>query len=204
MPILTQRRNQFRKAATILGAIAVLSGIYLLAPIGRDNSARWDELLQKQREAKQLEDQAKPLRKLPELLVKSQADLARFYKERLPARESTVQAEIGKLAAKNHVSLTGAKYETFAVPRVPDLSGLQVEATVSGDYADIADFINALERNKLFFLINGVDLAAAGQDKSTGKVQVQLNLVTLLRPPLPEDLKPEDKKKAESDEEEGD
>lgn len=197
MPVLTQRRRQFRTAAIVLAAIATIAGLYLLFPFGSDRSA---ELLQAQQEAKQLEQQVRPLRSLPELLVRSQADIGSFYKLRLPARESSVQAELGRLAAKHRVALTGAAYESFTIPGVPDVQVLQVKAGISGEYGAVAEFINAVERSQLFFLIDGLDIAATSTDKADGRVQLQLTVETYLRPRTAQDFKDE-KKKPPADEE---
>jgi len=200
---LSQRRKQFQIAATVLGAVSVLSAAYLLVPLGIDSHSRSAELLEKQRAASALEKQVHPLRSMPELITKSQSDIEKFYRDRLQSRESTVQAEIGKLAAASHVSLSGAKYEEFPT-YVPDLQVMQIEANVSGEYADIAEFINSVERSQLFFVIDGLNLGSATQDRQTGRVQLQMILETYLRPRTSEDFRQEDKKRpSANDEDEG-
>ena len=53
---------------------------------------------------------------------------------------------------------------------------MNVEITLSGAYLQEVKFINALERDKMFFLIDGVALA-----EQQGNVRLQLKLETYLR-----------------------
>ncbi|MBV9181136.1 MAG: hypothetical protein JO356_07485, partial [Acidobacteria bacterium] len=53
----------------------------------------------------------------------------------------------------------------------------EVEAELSGDYLQLMRFINALERNRLFFIIDGVELAG----EQSGSVKLQIKLETYLR-----------------------
>jgi len=48
---------------------------------------------------------------------------------------------------------------------------------VSGDYRPIVEFINAVERDKLFFVINGINLTG----QQTGQVNLRIRLTTYLR-----------------------
>ncbi len=51
-----------------------------------------------------------------------------------------------------------------------------MEITLSGDYLQEVKFINALERDKMFFLIDGIALG-----EQQGNVRLQLKLETYLR-----------------------
>ena len=131
---------------------------------------------------------ARPLRGLDKKLVASTHDADAFYQTRLPYADSQVADEIGKLAIKTGVHWTHAQY-TY----LPSLSGkdalteISVDASVSGDYRPIVLFINDLERDKVFFVINGVSLSG----QQTGQVNLRLRLTTYLRPPNPDELSAE-------------
>jgi hypothetical protein len=52
-----------------------------------------------------------------------------------------------------------------------------MDASVSGDYRPIVEFINGLERDKMFFLVNGINLSG----QQTGMVNLRIRLTTYLR-----------------------
>ena len=122
---------------------------------------------------------AKPLRGLDTKLVASTHDANEFYLMRLPYADSQVLAEIGVLTRKSGVRWTHAQYSYN-----PQLSGndslsqMSIDASVSGDYRPILEFINAVERDKLFFVINGINLTG----QQTGQVNLRIRLTTYLRP----------------------
>ena len=56
------------------------------------------------------------------------------------------------------------------------MRNLSIDLALSGSYLQEVKFINALERNKLFFLIDGVTLG-----EQQGNVRLQLKVETYLR-----------------------
>jgi type IV pilus assembly protein PilO len=123
---------------------------------------------------------ARPLRGLNEKLVASTSDADSFYRNRLPYATSQVASEIGALSTREHVRWAQAQYAYGSV-----LSGdyalteIKIDANVSGDYRPIVQFINALERDKLFFVINGINLTG----QQTGQVNLRIRVTTYLRAP---------------------
>lgn len=131
---------------------------------------------------------ARPLRGLDKKLVASTHDADAFYQTRLPYADSQVADEIGKLAIKTGVHWTHAQYTYLPALAGKDaLTEIGVDASVSGDYRPIVLFINAIERDKVFFLINGVSLSG----QQTGQVNLRIRLTTYLRPPNPDELSAE-------------
>ncbi|MGA7156779.1 MAG: hypothetical protein WBY53_08045 [Acidobacteriaceae bacterium] len=131
---------------------------------------------------------AKPLRGLDKKLVASTADANAFYQDRLPYADSQVLAEIGALTRKTGVRWTHAQYAESPVLSGKDaLTQVSIDASVSGDYRPIVLFINAIERDKLFFVINGINLTG----QQTGQVNLRIRLTTYLRPPNPDELSAE-------------
>ena len=61
-----------------------------------------------------------------------------------------------------------------------ELTEARMDASLSGDYRPLVLFINALERDKMFFLINGVTLTG----QQSGTVGLRLRLTTYLRSPV--------------------
>lgn len=123
-----------------------------------------------------------PLEGLDEKLAQATKDADKFYKQRLPFANSEVAGELGVLAKKEGVKLGRANY--VYKPMLSDTAGAVTEATIdaslSGDYRPLVLFINALERDKMFFLINGVTLTGT----QSGTVGLRLRLTTYLRSPV--------------------
>lgn len=122
---------------------------------------------------------AQPLRGLDKKLVTSTSDANAFYQTRLPYATSQVAAEVGALAHKEGVRWTRAQYAYTPVLSGKDaLTQVSMDASVSGDYRPIVQFINAIERDKLFFVINGINLTG----QQSGQVNLRIRLTTYLRP----------------------
>lgn len=131
---------------------------------------------------------AKPLRGLDTKLAASTTDADRFYKGRLPYAYSEVLAELGAVTKREGVHLTRVQYVQNGVLQGEDaLTELRMDASVSGDYRSIVHFINAMERDKVFFVIYGINLTG----QQTGQVNLRLRLTTYLRGPMPDELTPE-------------
>jgi hypothetical protein len=128
---------------------------------------------------------AKPLRGLDKKLVASTTDANSFYQHRLPYAASQVAAEVGALTHREGVHWTRAQYAyTPVLSGSNALTQVSVDASVSGDYRPIVQFINAVERDKVFFVINGINLTG----QQTGQVNLRIRLTTYLRPPNPNEL----------------
>lgn len=124
--------------------------------------------------------QAEPLRGLDQKLSVSNEQADAFYAERLPFAYSQVLSELGRLTQKANVKLANVQYaETPVLSGAYALTQLNMDASVSGDYRPIVEFINSLERNKIFFLVNGINLSG----QQTGMVNLRIHLTTFLRPP---------------------
>jgi type IV pilus assembly protein PilO len=134
---------------------------------------------------------ARPLRGLDKKLVASTEDANAFYQHRLPYADSQVASEIGALTRREGVRWTNAQYAYNPVLSGNDaLTQISVDASVSGDYRPIVQFINAVERDKLFFVINQINLTG----QQTGQVNLRIRLTTYLRPANPGEISDEAKK----------
>jgi type IV pilus assembly protein PilO len=83
---------------------------------------------------------------------------------------------LGQLAAANGVSIEQARYKVGEA-EVGRLQPVEMEAQLSGNYVSLAKFINALERDEMFFIIDGI--ALAGEQK--GPIKLQLKFETYLK-----------------------
>ena len=147
---------------------------YLLSPMGRSRKARQHDLdvLQAQLAVKRQE--VLPTRGMDGKLKQASTDIATFYKERFPTEYSEVSEELGKVAAQTGVQIAAVKYDDKDAS-VEGLRKLNIEVALSGSYLQEVKFINALERDKLFFVVDGVTLG-----EQQGNVRLQLKVETYL------------------------
>jgi type IV pilus assembly protein PilO len=168
-------------------AALVLVNLYLLLHLGIAwsvaHSQDADAMAQQRVQLKTAQIAALPLQGLDGKLAKSTEQADAFYKRRLPYAESKVVGELGALAKQENVRLQGVQYLHSPVPEDPSLTGLQMDARLSGDYRPLVEFLNALERDKSFFLIDGVGLTG----QQSGTVNLRLRLTTYLRTPQGEE-----------------
>jgi type IV pilus assembly protein PilO len=128
--------------------------------------------------------QVEPLRGLDKKIPLARHQIDEFYKERLTSEDSEISGELQRLASASGVKINGVKYAQSQADqgdRPSDLGqraetvGLHrvvVEADLSGDYLQLMRFINALERNKLFFIVDSVVLG--GEQGGSVKLEVRL------------------------------
>ncbi len=116
-----------------------------------------------------------PTRGMDNKLTQASKDITGFYDTRFPGEYSPVSDELGKLAHRHGCPPRGVKYDPKDAP-IEGLQKLNMEVTLSGDYLQEVKFINALERDKMFFLIDGIALA-----EQQGNVRLQLKMETYLR-----------------------
>ena len=68
------------------------------------------------------------------------------------------------------------KYE-MKDPESLGLQRVEIEADLAGGYLQLVRFINSLERDQMFFLVNGVQLGG----EQSGVVRLQMKIETYLK-----------------------
>jgi len=123
-----------------------------------------------------------PLEGLDEKLAQATKDSDKFYKQRLPFSIAEMAGEMGALEKKQGVKQTRAQYAYSPVMdgTVGALTEARIDASLSGDYRPLVVLINSLERDKMFFLINGLTLTG----QQSGTVGLRLRVTTYLRSPV--------------------
>jgi type IV pilus assembly protein PilO len=176
MPDLRNTRRKVKVALATLAVVDVLAIAVFFSPLIGSETSRREQLAQNWRELQQKTREVEPLRGLDNKIPIARKQIDQFYAQRLPAQDSAISADLGKVAAQSGVRIGSIKYsmkdaETAGVRRV------EIEADLAGDYLQLVRFINALERDQLFFLVD--DLSLGGEQN--GVVKLQLKLETYLK-----------------------
>jgi hypothetical protein len=163
-------RQRFILAVAVLSAIALALLGYLLWPrTGQpDMNALHQEYDRLNREVAQISDPAQ-----------TRADLKKLYATDIPDRFSTISEEMEKLFKDTGVTPQPIRYTPEADQKasLPGVQQIKVDTTVTGDYLKVARFINAMEQDKLLFIINKISLSS----QEGGKVTLQITFDTFLR-----------------------
>ena len=177
--LLTAMNLHFAGVAAL--GVLVLYLVAHLVYVGQAlNSSNQDALDQQRNELRAAEIAAKPLRGLDVKLVDSTKAADQFYAMRLPYAYSQVAAELGVLTKQAGVRLARVQYSQNPVlSGSATLNEVAMDASISGDYRPVVQFINATERDKMFFVINGINLTG----QQTGQVNLRIRLTTYLRLP---------------------
>ena len=176
MASIRETRKKLMPAVIALAVLDLVCVGYLFSPVGRSRQARQREYQELHQQLVAKQQEVLPTRGMDQKLTQASHDISGFYDVRFPAQYSAVTAELGKVATENGVQLSGVKYEEKDAP-IEGLHKLNMEITLSGGYLQEVKFINALERDKMFFLIDGIALG-----EQQGNVRLQLKLETYLRP----------------------
>lgn len=176
MPDLRSTRRQLKMAMAAMLCLDVAAVAVLFSPLAGSESSRRTQLHELWMQLQQKTREVEPLRGLDKKIVMAGDQINQFYKERLPDQDSIISGELGKLVTQNGVKIARAKY-TFRDPEPVGLRRVEIEASLSGDYLQLVRFINAVERDQVFFIISNVELAG----EQAGTVKLQMKLETYLR-----------------------
>ena len=175
MTPIQRMRRRFIAVFAVLGVVCIALVLYLAWP-GSSRSAQLNEEkeLKTQLDLKQLG--AAPLHGIEKKLADSRGQINELYKDRVANRWSVISERVQKIAQETGVAAQNIRYSADRTG-LPDLQRVKIETTVSGDYSKIPRFINALERDKMLFLITQLSLNA----QEGGVVQVQIKFDTFLK-----------------------
>lgn len=176
MPDLRQTRKQLKLTLAVLGAVDLLAAVLYFSPIVGSAESRQLERNRLQAELTTKTRQVAPLKDLPGKIEIAKHQISDFYKYRFPSQNSQIYGELGKVANENGVKIEQVRNK----PADTTSNGLQpveMEADLSGSYTSLAHFINAIERDEMFFVIDSVTLGGEPQ----GQVKLNVKLEAYLK-----------------------
>ncbi|HTU42436.1 MAG TPA: hypothetical protein VMF10_12070 [Candidatus Aquilonibacter sp.] len=176
MPELRQTRKKIKAALAVLLGVDFVAVAILVSPLVGSTDSRRQELNRLWSELQLKTHQVEPLKNLDKKVVIANKQIADFYKQRFPAEDSKIATQLGNLAVANGVTIEGARYKVLE-PGIGRLEPVEMEAQLSGNYVSLAKFINALERDDTFFIIDSI--ALAGEPK--GPIKLQMKFETYLK-----------------------
>jgi len=171
MPDLRQTRRQIKIAVGVMLGVDLVAAILLFSPLVGSAESRRQELTNLWAELKLKTAQVEPLKDMDKRIKLANDQITTFYDKRFPAEQSQIATELGKLEKECGVTIDRAKYKTGDVGP-GHLEPVELEMDLAGNYAALAKFINAIERDDMFFIINSITLGSEQQ----GGVKLQLKM----------------------------
>lgn len=171
MPDLRQTRKKLKIALAVLGGVDVLAAALYFSPLVGSAESRRTELNRLQAELTTKTRLVAPLKDLPQKVEIAKVQISDFYRNRFPSQNSQIYSEIGKVAAANGVKIEQVRNKP-AETTSNGLQSIELEADLSGNYTSLAHFINAIERDQMFFIINSVSLN--GEPQGAVKLSVKI------------------------------
>ncbi len=161
--------------ATVLLIVMIVLGTRFALDWSAIRSGTADALASKQLELKAMEMQTAPLRGLDQRVGHSRELIKLFYENRIPGNYSSFATRIGDLEVKSGVRSTRIGYSQGKPG--PELTEIFLDANIVGDYPQIMHFVNALERDKIFFVVRQMNLTG----QQGGVVNLRLQVSTWMR-----------------------
>lgn len=174
MPDLKKTRSHVMVAIGAMVVVDVIAITMLLTPLAGSEQLRQQEMNQLWVSLKARE--SAPWRGLDKKIPQAQKQIADFYHERFPDTYSAISTSLDKVGAESGARVSGEKFSQKET-EIDGLQRVEIAADVSGDYLQLVRFVNALERNKLFFMVDDLELG----NEQNGIVKLQIKLETYLR-----------------------
>lgn len=174
--------HRWRIAAGLFLLLVVDAGVYFgwVCRPASEPEMNPAELARLTREVEARADEVARLRRVREQAPRLRPQLQAFVAERLLAEQtgySRLAADLEQAARQAGVRLGEVSYATAREGSQPDLLRVAITTGVEGSYADLLDYLGALERSRLLYLID--ELSVAGG--RSGRVRLELRLAAYLR-----------------------
>lgn len=176
MPELRETRRKLKTAIAAMLVVDVVAAGVLFSPLVGSERARREQLAELWKDLRLKTRQVEPLRGLDKKISSAQQQIDDFYKNRIAEHDSDISVELGKLASQSGVTFAEVKYKLHD-PEPVGLRRVEIDADLSGDYLHLVRFINALERDRIFFTIDSVGLGG----EQGGVVKLQMKVETFLK-----------------------
>lgn len=177
---LAKSKRQFITIVSILGGLSLVLLVYLLLP-GTSTASKLAQEDNLRQQEKELTRQVAPLRDIEKTLAQTRVDVKKFYEQKVPSQFSQISQHLEKLVQEAGVKAQSIRYgqeRSDQKADLPDVQRINIDTTVTGDYAKVARFINALEQDKFVFIIDQITLNGSEGGNS---VSLQIKFETFLK-----------------------
>ena len=176
MPDLRNTRRKLKIAFIALAAVNVAAVAVLLSPLAGSQRSRREQMDALWKDLQLKTKQVEPLRGMDKKIAVAHQQIDTFYKDRLPTRDSAIVEALYRVASQSGVKIDGYKSKQND-PEAVGLIPVEVDAELSGNYLQLVRYVNSVERDQVFFIVNSVDLGG----QQGGIVKLGIKLETYLK-----------------------
>lgn len=173
MPDVTDVRKKAKIGIAAMLVVDIIAVAVLFSPLVGSERSRREQLDQLWQDLQRKTHEVEPLKDVDKKIAAASHQIDDFYKTRLPAQDSAIYEELGKVAKQSGVKIGQIRSKAKDIDPV-GLRPVEIDAEFSGGYLQLVKFINSLERDPLFFIIDSVELGG----EQAGTVRLQLKLET--------------------------
>ena len=182
------RKNfTFRKRVILaVGAVLVFSDCSLAAYSWWQASAPrtpQQELDRQSMQLKLLRGDIERAKQIEKSMPATQKDCNNFENSLLPASTgySSVSEELGVIAKKAGLQISGLNFRHKDIAN-KDLTEVEIDASIDGDYASVVRFLNGLQRSDNVYVVDGLALAADNQTQGAANIlRLSMHMRTYFR-----------------------
>ena len=180
-------REAIKIALGVLAALNLIAGYFYFFPPG-GSAAELDAALaqtrgQIQRARLMLEQTRTTVKKVQTARQEQEKFVTGYFMDRRTA-SSTILTEIGAMAKQAGVSPREHSFTIDPIDGSDVFSMMTITANYEGNYADLVQFVNAVDRSPRFLIIDSI----AAQPQQSGGLQARFKMNAFLREPAPEPL----------------
>jgi Tfp pilus assembly protein PilO len=172
-------RTQLLVVVGILLLVSVGAIGLLLSPAGRSSGARDQEYERLRMEKIEKTRAATPVQGMDKKIETAREEETTFTRERMVQHYSAMSEQLSHIANEAGVKVSTVRYDERADKNAPPqgFESIGISMQVQGSYEQNIKFINAVERQKMMLLIDGVTFGGMQGDTLT----VSVHLLTFLR-----------------------
>jgi Tfp pilus assembly protein PilO len=178
----TTRRRAILGFVTILLLVDVglAAYSYELATAPHGSSAQFERIAL---QLKMLQADISRAQKIKNDMPNIQKDCEKFEKSLLAASSgsSSLSSELNSVAKKSGVRLEDLTFKPTAIPE-RGMTEEAIDSTITGDYKDVIQFLNGLQRSNNNYIVESLTLATENSSQGPANIiKVGLHLKTYLR-----------------------
>jgi Tfp pilus assembly protein PilO len=180
MTNLAKIKQKFTVIVSVLAVVDLLLLVYLLLP-STSQSGRVAEEKNLQEQVKTLNHDVAPLQGIGGKLAQTRVDIDKLYAQKVPTEFSQISQHLEKLVQDAGVTTQGIHFNNernlSEKNTLPDVRPIDIDTTVTGEYAKVARFINVMEQDKYIFIIDQISLTS----QESGVISLQIKFQTFLK-----------------------